>query len=59
MLFQSPHYTKDVILLEKMQRGFTWMLFGIDRFSNEERLDGLALLFPGTEDVKGEGGGLL
>eukprot|EP00061_Rhincodon_typus_P011775 g37044.t1 len=39
----SPHYKKDVIALEGVQRRFTRMLPGMDKLSCKERLDGVGL----------------
>jgi len=39
--FGSPHYRKDVIALEGVQRRFTRMLPGTERLSYKERLDRL------------------
>ena len=36
--FWSPHYRKDVIALEGVQRRFTRMLPGMEHLSYEERL---------------------
>ena len=54
--FCSPHYRKDVIALEKMQRGFTRMLPGLERFSYEERLVRLGLF--SLEQRRLRGGGI-
>ena len=43
MQFWSPHYRKDVIALEGVQRRFTRMLPGVERLSDKERLDRLGL----------------
>jgi len=41
--FWSPHYVKDVIALEGVQRRFTRMLHGMEHLNYEERLDRLGL----------------
>jgi len=45
-IHRSPHYWKDVISLEGVQRRFTRMLPGMEGFSYEERLDRLGLFSP-------------
>ena len=43
--FWMPHYRKDVIALEKVQRKFPRVLAGLECFSYQEKLDRLALFF--------------
>ena len=41
--FWSPHYQKDVEVLERVQKRFTRMLPGMEGISYEERLEKLSL----------------
>jgi len=43
--FWNPHHRREVIALERVQRRFTRMFPGLERFRYEERLDRLGL-FP-------------
>ena len=45
----SPHYTKDRVLLEKVQRRFTRMVPGLKKLPYEERLSELELWTLGRE----------
>ena len=52
--FWSPHFRKDVIALEKVQRRFTRMLPGLERFSHEERLVRLELFSLKQRRLRGD-----
>eukprot|EP00061_Rhincodon_typus_P004814 g23487.t1 len=51
--FWSPHYRKDVITLEKVQRKFAQMLPEMKSLSYEERLDKLGLFFLQQRKLRG------
>ena len=52
--FWSPHYRKDVIALEGVQRRFTRMLPGMKHLSYEERLDRLGLFSLEQRRLRGD-----
>eukprot|EP00061_Rhincodon_typus_P005792 g25737.t1 len=49
-----PSYRKDIIKLERVERGFTRMLLGMEGFNYKEKLDRLGLFSLESRRLRGD-----